>query len=140
MRGIIAAVTDCSVSSSLSMRPLLSIPTAPCLLPIPSPPWSSATASPTVLPDLTSPAMSSGYLNPDPCPRVILPPLSTTAQCCTSYRPSGRSNTPASIPTAISWRPRAFLARFSAPLAVSSPNGCSGTPPWTSTAVILTSP
>lgn len=60
MRGTIAAMTHCSVSASLSIRPRLSIPTAPCLFPISACEYSSATASPTVLPDLTSPAMSSG--------------------------------------------------------------------------------
>ncbi len=92
------------------------------------------------MPESTASAISSGYLKPEPWPWEIEPSFPIMVQCCISYNPSPMSNTPASMPTDRSWSPRAALARFSEPLRVCSPIGCSGTPEGTSTGVILTSP
>ena len=75
-----AAVTDCSVRDFLSRSPPLRSPTAPCFFPISVEPQTFFTASPTVMPPLTYPATSGGYMKPDPVPTVSLPSLSRTAQ------------------------------------------------------------
>src|SRR5438552_3930396 len=92
-------------------------------------------ASPTVAPAFTFSRIRGGYANPGPCPTVIRPERSTTAQYWTS-KWSERTDdhtSPASMPTPKSPPPIADFARFIAPWTASSSNGWSETSVFTRT-------
>src|SRR5439155_64231 len=92
-------------------------------------------ASPTVAPAFTFSRIRGGYANPGPCPTVIRPERSTTAQYWTS-KWSERTDDhtrPASMPTPKSPPPIADFARFIAPWTASSSNGWSETSVFTRT-------
>src|SRR5438876_229259 len=92
-------------------------------------------ASPTVAPAFTFSRIRGGYAKPGPCPTVIRPERSTTAQYWTS-KWSERTDdhtSPASMPTPKSPPPIADFARFIAPWTASSSNGWSETSVFTRT-------
>src|SRR5436853_288132 len=98
-------------------------------------PVSRVMASPTVAPAFTFSRIRGGYANPGPCPTVIRPERSTTAQYWTS-KCSERTDdqtSPASMPTPKSPSPIADFARFIAPWTASSSNGWSETSVFTRT-------
>src|SRR5437660_374026 len=98
-------------------------------------PVSRVMASPTVAPAFTFSRIRGGYANPGPCPTVIRPERSTTAQYWTSKwsERTDDQTSPASMPTPKSPPPIADFARFIAPWTASSSNGWSETSVFTRT-------